>query len=169
MKKLQLIACIAVLSLCLSSCEEDNLNFTDSNRYVTNFDNNMTGAQQIPANTSTATGKIEGTYDRKTKLFSYTITWANLSSNIVSNGIHIHGIADRGYSAIPVAPLAAYPNGIVQVVPTSTTVKTGSFSSTLYVDGVAVKEADLLSSKFYVDIHTVNFPNGEIRGQIMFP
>ena len=171
MNKLKLIAFASVLCF-LTSCDPDNELewFPGTSRYVSNVDFNMTSSQQIPANSSTATGSIYGTYDRKTKTFSYTIEWQNLSSNIATNGIHIHGIADRGANAIPAGPIASYPGGVVQTVQgVVTSQRTGKISTSLYVDGVAVREQDLLGGKFYIDIHTVNFPGGEIRGQILFP
>lgn len=169
MNKLKLIAFASIL-IFLSSCKPDNELewFPGSGRYVSNTDFNLTGAKVAPASSSTATGTIQGTYDRKTKTFSYTIAWQNLSSNIAS--IHIHGIADPGANAIPAGPIASYPNGIVQTVQgVVASQRTGSITASLFVDGVAVREQDLLNNKMYIDIHTVNFPNGEIRSQIIFP
>lgn len=165
MNKLKLIALAFVLCV-FTSCEKDD-NLQGQKRFSTNVDFNMTAAQQIPSNTSTATGTIQGTYDRQTKRYDYTVAWADLSSNISS--IHIHGIADRGSNAIPAGPIASYPGGIVQTLQGFVAAnRTGSISGSLFVDGVAVREQDLLNNKFYVDIHTVNFPGGEIRGQIIF-
>jgi len=171
MNKLRLIAFASVLFF-LSSCEPDNELewFPGTSRYSSNIDFNLTGGKVVPASSSTATGTIQGTYDRKTKTFTYTIAWQNLSSNIASNGIHIHGIADPGANAIPAGPIASYPGGIVQTVQgVVTTQRTGSITSSLFFDGVAVREQDLMNNKMYIDIHTVNFPNGEIRAQIIFP
>jgi hypothetical protein len=36
------------------------------------------------------------------------------------------------------------------------------------VDGVAVREEDLLNGMYYINIHTATYPGGEIRGQIVF-
>jgi hypothetical protein len=169
MNTLKLIASASLFSVLLfSSCKkDDDTHLTpDRSRYISNYDFFLTSAQQIPANTSTASGWIEGTYDKRTKTYTYKITWSGLSSNVAA--IHIHGIADRGYIALP-SPLGPYTNGIVQTIGGNSTAKAGSYSGSLFVDGVAIRESDLLAGKFYVDIHTVNFPGGEIRGQILFP
>ena len=173
MNKLKLIAMAALFSMALTSCEKDkNTGIRpDPSQFISNYDFFLTNLQVVPATNSTGSGRIEGTYDRKAKLYSYKITWDNLSSN--ASVIHIHGNADRGFVALP-APLGAYTNSIVQSQTLSGTLaaKSGSLTGSLYVDGVVVKEHDLLNGKYYVDIHTVNFPattQGEIRGQILFP
>lgn len=163
MNKLKLTALSCLLSFALISCEEEETLPNSLN----NTDFALTGDQVVPASNSTAGGSIKGTYDRKEKLFTYTLTWTGLSGNITA--AHIHGVADRGFVAIPVAPLAAYPNGIVQTITGFTNGTAGSFTGNLYVDGTVVKEHDLLAGKFYVDLHTAANPGGEIRGQILFP
>jgi hypothetical protein len=169
MNKLKLIALCSLLSaFFLTACESDDDTRLDPDysRYISNYDFFLTGAQQIPANTSTASGRIEGTYDRRTKTYTYKLTWAGLSSAVTS--IHIHGIADKGYIALP-TPLGLYANGIVQTAFGNATATSGTYSGSLYVDGSVIREADLLANKFYVDIHTTNFPGGEIRAQLNFP
>ncbi len=169
MNRLKLTVLITVLSVCcFSACQKDDATnlVPDRSRYTSNYDFFLSGTQQIPSNTSTASGRIEGTYDRKAKLYTYKLTWSGLSSAVTS--IHIHGLADRGFVALP-PPLGTFTNGIIQTASGYSTATSGAFSSTLFVDGIVVKEADLLSSKYYIDIHTVNFPGGEVRGQILFP
>lgn len=162
MNKLKLIALAFLFSFTLLSCEKEE----DSNNELVNYDFALTANQVVPVpSNSTAGGTIKGTYNRKTKIYSYTLEWNGLSSNIAA--IHIHGVADRGFMAIPIAPLAAYPNSIVQTVTGYPNQASGSVEVNLYVDGTVIKEHDLLAGKFYVDIHTVNFPAGEIRGQIL--
>ena len=169
---LKLVAMAALFSIALSSCEKDDNNPNpDRSRYVPNYDFFLTNLQVVPATNSTGSGRIEGTYDKKTKIYTYKITWDNLSSNVTA--IHIHGNADRGFVALP-APLGPYTNALVQSPTGFAAAKSGSLTTSLYVDGVVVREQDLLNGKYYVDIHTVNFPvsatgQGEIRGQIIFP
>ena len=165
MNKLKLIALAGIFSFALVSCEKE----VDlvSNNDLQNYDFALTGSQVVPASSSTAGGTIKGTYDRSEKTYTYTLQWNGLSGN--PTAIHFHGVADRGYAAIPIAPLAAYPNGIVQTFYGFKTSPSGTYNGTLYVDGSVIKEHDLLAGKFYVDIHTAAFPGGEIRGQIIFP
>jgi CHRD domain len=167
--KLKLIAALFISCFFLASCdkEDDTHQNPDRTYFISNYDFFLTAAQVVPATTSTANGRIEGTYDRKSKFYNYKITWSGLSSAVTA--IHIHGVADRGFVALPLAPVAAYPNGIVSNITGFSTATSGTYSGSLFIDKTVIKEADLLNGKFYVDIHTTNFPNGEIRGQILFP
>src|SRR5881398_851231 len=101
------------LGLLFTGCtKEDNTHQTpDTSRYVNNYNFIMTGAQNVPASSSAASGAIQGTYDKKTKTYTYVLSWTGLSGNPLA--IHIHGIADAGYIALPI-PLGPYTNGIAQ-------------------------------------------------------
>jgi hypothetical protein len=120
----------------------------------------MTGAQEIPANPSAALGSLDVYYAKNSKILSYKVTWQGLADTIV--GMHIHGVAPAGYST-----------GIIQNI---LTVKNeagfpfrgGTYSGTFNVDGVVVKEENLLNGYYYLNIHTKLYPGGEIRGQIKF-
>ena len=53
--------------------------------------------------------------------------------------------------------------------------KNGTISGTLFIDGVALKEADLLNGLYYMNLHTNGanpnggtYGGGEIRAQIEF-
>lgn len=165
MNKLKLIVLAGLFSFTLVSCEQEE--DTVSNNDLINYDFALTGSQVVPASNSTAGGAIKGTYNRRTKVYTYTLEWNGLSGN--PTAMHIHGVADRGFAAIPIAPLAAYPNGIVQNILGYKASPSGTYNGTLFVDGTVIKEHDLLAGKFYVDIHTAAKPGGEIRGQIIFP
>jgi hypothetical protein len=149
MNKLKLTAFVFFTAVILSSCAKDR-DTTISNNNI-----NLTSSQVVPAATSSATGRAEISLNFKTNLFNYKITWNGLSSAVTS--IHIHGIADVGQ-----------PAAIVQNITGFSTATSGSYSGSLPVDNVVVKEDVLISGRYYVDIHTVNNPQGEIRGQLTF-
>ncbi len=123
----------------------------------------LSGAQETPAVPSTALGTMNVFYSRETRTLSYTLNWSGLTGNVAA--MHIHGLSPTGFIA-----------GIVQTFSTSSIVRCptinnttcGSFSGTLFVDGVVVKENDLLNGFYYLNIHTAAYPGGEIRGQITF-
>lgn len=168
MIKLKLTGLLGALLFvsCFTSCERKQ----DVNNKVSNNNIVMTRSNNVPA-TSTASGTITATLDRNTKTMSYTVTWTGLSSNPVA--MHIHGLAGDGMIALP-SPLGPWTNGIAQTISGFKVATAGSYSGTLYVDGVAVKEADLIAGQYYFDIHTVNYssaslyPAGELRGQFIF-
>jgi hypothetical protein len=187
MNKLKLTAFFAsvlfILSLVTTSCEKPLK--IDENVF-TNKGIPMNGSQVVPPNASTATGTLDVKYVRADHLLTYTVTWTGLSgppaagagsgafASITFPAIGVYGIADFGYMAFPYPPqqptgLSNYPNGAAQTVSSGfTAAVSGSYTGTLFIDNTAIKESDLLNGKFYLQIRTAAFPNGQIRGQIYF-
>jgi hypothetical protein len=111
---------------------------------------NIDGAQaNAGAGTGSAgTGLAAMVFDDVSKVFSWDISWAGLSSPV--SAAHFHG---------PALPNA---NAGVQV-PIDFSVNPTSGNAILSI----IQETDLLNGLWYVNIHTVNFGGGEIRGQVI--
>ena len=120
----------------------------------------MSGAQEVPATTSGALGYIDATYRKDTRVLTYRVTWTGLTGNPTSLGIY--GLAPIGYINTP------QTNTVVQAFTTTGLTATSSYSGTVVADGFAIKEQDLLNGLYYINIKTAAWPNGEIRGQILF-
>ena len=149
MKLIKLTVLLSLFTVAMSSCEK--MEWRD---YVVEINNvAMSGAQESPANTSTATGSINATYNKDTKILSYEVTWSGLSGNVT--GMHIHGATDPGFNAPVLQGFSGYKN-----------TPSGSHSGSVIVDGLVIKEEDVLAGKLYVNIHTATYPGGEIRGQL---
>jgi len=143
MKILIRLLAVSTLLFGISSCDKDEDAPPDPN--VT-FQATLTGAQEAPANASTATGNATLTFNTTTKVFTLTVTHTIASP---TNG-HIHkGVV--GVSGGVVFPFASFTSPI-------------SYTSPV-LD--ATQEADLNANLYYVNIHTAAFPNGEIRGQLI--
>lgn len=112
------------------------------------------GSQEVPARQTAGNGSMDLVYNRDTRTLSYTVRWNSLTGPVAS--AHIHGTAVRGVNA-----------GILQDW-TSTISKAvaGTYTGTVLIDGVVFTEEDLLLGRYYVNLHTAQFPAGEIRGQI---
>ena len=110
------------------------------------------GTQEVPTNSSPATGSMTGTYDDVTNQLSYNITYTGLQGNI--NNAHFHGNAPAGVSTGVKAGIS---------FPANTT--SGSMSGTVTV--AEVDETPMLTGMWYINLHSVAFPGGEIRGQVM--
>jgi hypothetical protein len=147
-----LFASLLVISSCEKEAETKKVNIYSRTGIL------LTGAQNVPASASTASGSMDVTYDRGNKLLSYKITWSGLTG--APNGMSVYGLAPVGY-------LATSP-GIVQVISTTGLTASSTYSGTLFIDGVYIKEQDLLNALYYIGIRTAANPNGEIRGQIKF-
>jgi hypothetical protein len=70
--------------------------------------------------------------------------------------MHIHGSADPGFNAGIIQTFSGYPLKAK-----------GSYSGNALMDGVVLKEVELLANKYYINIHTKLYPGGEIRGQLL--
>jgi len=144
------ISSFVLLSACTKEdCEDDNKVYTKKGL-------DLSGAQEVPVRDTKAYGKADVSYDKKTKMLKYDISWFNLTG--VPTGSHIHGSAPRGVNA----PIKHDFFSLIPKTPS------GTFSNSVMVDGVAIKEDSLLLGFYYLNIHTPTFPGGEIRGQIEF-
>jgi hypothetical protein len=112
------------------------------------------GSNEVPPNTSTATGTITGTYNDSTNTISFTINFSGLGSN--STAAHFHGPAFPGTNANVTYAHTGFPTGVTS----------GTFTGTQVITDT--EEKDLLAGKWYSNIHTTNFPAGEIRALIFF-
>lgn len=139
-----------------SSCEKSEE--LKKNSQYEKTDIPMTGAQVVPVSASPAIGKLSVYYVKNTGIMSYKISWGGLTGN--PTGIGVYGLAPVGYAVSPTTP--------VQTISTTGLTANGSYSGNLTVDGVLVKEQDVLNGLYYVMIRTAANPAGEIRAQVKF-
>ena len=109
------------------------------------FTASLTGGQETPPNNSTATGRATLLLNPDEKTARVSLTFAGLSSG--QTDAHIHGPAAAGVSAPAIFPL---PLGQVSDFPITLT---------------SSQVQDLKNGLFYINVHSSNFPTGEIRGQ----
>ena len=119
----------------------------------------MTGAQETPANNTKGTGTATFTLDG-TKL-GYVVTIDGLSGPPTMAHIHIGAM---GVAGPPVYTFAIKPNA-----GTSGTISEGTIDLTKDAStGVSGDSLKMLlnTGKAYVNVHSKNFPGGELRGQV---
>jgi len=109
------------------------------------FKADLKAASEVPPTDSTATGTADVTLDTATKKLSWTVTSSGLTGD--ATAAHFHGPAAAGENADPVVDISA-------------SVASGS------ADLTDQHLADLQEGKWYLNIHTQKFPDGEIRGQV---
>ena len=136
----------------LISCSDDTEEVERENIYYGTI--TMTGAQETPPVTTTATGTIEVNYNRLTKTLSYSIAFSGLTDSATM--AHIHGLGETGVLAPFVQTFANFPRR-----------KAGSYSGSLLIDGTKITETDLLANRYYINIHSKTYSGGEIRGQLI--
>ncbi|MCE6991746.1 CHRD domain-containing protein [Dyadobacter sp. CY323] len=117
----------------------------------------LSGANEVPANPSTATGSVGGTLDQESRVLRINIMYSDSTSGdstaadsaFTPTAWHIHkGSADS--------------TGAVVIDFGTTFTSPFAFTDTL----TEAQVADLKSGSYYVDIHSKKYPNGEIRGQL---
>jgi hypothetical protein len=112
-----------------------------------NFCATLDGSQEVPPAATPATGTAALTFDTVTKMLSLTVTYAGLTAP--ETGAHIHGPANPGQNA-----------GVIFVL------TPGSPINAVVGPLSAAQEGYLTGGQMYFNVHTSNFPGGEIRGQI---
>ncbi|MEO6589916.1 MAG: CHRD domain-containing protein [Pyrinomonadaceae bacterium] len=110
----------------------------------------LNGAQEVPAASTNATGYARISLNETAGTISFTVVFRNLSS--AQQASHIHAPAAIGANTGVIITLGS-------VGGTSGTI-TGSAAIT------PTQIAQLRAHQGYVNVHSVNFPGGEIRGQI---
>lgn len=154
MRRLALVALSAVVS-----CET----FTEVLGPIP-YTATLTGAAVQPnAVTTDATGTLTAALDQETLQWTYTVAWQNLSS--APTTVHLHGPADaQGIAEV----LVELNTGDTQLTPTSSA--TGSLDLTAPITPTVSGDSLRLllnAQQVYVDVHTVNNADGELRGQLI--
>jgi hypothetical protein len=160
----------AVVGGTLTSCDDDDNNQvtgvggtggtsgggtsgggTGGSTNVTTFNMTLSASQEVPVNTSAATGNVQVMLNRTTGAVTVTGSFSGLTSN--ATAAHIHGPAAVGMTAPPLITLT---------VPSATSGPvTGNGTMT------DVQMTDMLGGMTYVNIHSSTYPDGEIRAQVV--
>jgi hypothetical protein len=115
------------------------------------FTVSLHGKQEVPANSSAGSGNCMVTLSTNETQITVECNYRNLSSNVV--GAHIHDNAPVGV------------NGPIRFNFNHTGGTTGTIGPLVFSTTPA-QIAELRTNRWYVNIHTANFPGGEIRGQV---
>jgi hypothetical protein len=116
---------------------------------VINFSVELTGTAEVPPNDSAGTGTLEATLDTDSKVLKYTITYEGLTGP--ATAAHFHGPAGPESNAPPVVP-----------IPDDKLASPIEGEATLTDDQIA----DVQNHMWYFNIHTAQYPDGELRGQL---
>ena len=145
MNRLHTAFCVALTSslLSLGACSEAPMRPTS-----TALSARLSGASEVPAVMTDATGIVEASLGSGTNVLTWKITYSGLSGP--ATGAHFHGPATAGQNAGVVVPISA---------PLASPI---SGSATL----TTAQAADLNAGRWYVNLHTAANPNGEVRGQM---
>jgi len=146
MKNLIRFFAFSIFVLTFTSCDDDDYKDSNTGPSITTFTATINGANEVPANNSTATGTATLSFDNTTKIFSITVTHSLAIA--VAGHIHLGALGTNGAVVFPFT----------------------SFASPIAFTSVALtpaQEADLKANLYYVNLHSAAFPGGEIRGQLI--
>ncbi|HWR16712.1 MAG TPA: CHRD domain-containing protein [Terriglobales bacterium] len=138
----------------------------------------LTGAAESPSNASAGTGSTLVTYDSVAHTLRVEIQWSGLSSGTTAS--HIHCCVANPFDTTLNAPVATQ---VPRFVGFPTGVTSGSYdhlfdltdaaswnATFITANGGSVSGAEsalaagMAAGKAYLNIHTTNYPGGEIRG-----
>jgi hypothetical protein len=156
------ILALAVLSVAIAGIVAAN----DKSRFKTA----LTGYEETPSVSSAGSGEFTATVDDANQTIHYTLTFANLNSNVLFAHVHFgqRGVAGGvaaflcGGGSKPAPCLAGMPNSGT-ITPADVIGPAGQ--------GIAPGEwnelvAAIRSGVAYANVHSTTQPGGEIRGQI---
>jgi hypothetical protein len=132
------VIAVAVLTAAAGAAQAETLSFHAT----------LNGASEVPPNTTTGTGMAMATLDTNTKVLKYTVTYQGLTGP--ATAAHFHGPAGPGANAPPSVMLM--------------NVQTSPITAQATLTDAQI--ADLRAGKWYVNVHTMAHPGGEIRGQV---
>jgi hypothetical protein len=109
---------------------------------------NLSAAKEVPPNASPGTGVLQGSFDKSTSMFTWTVTYSGLTGPV--RAAHFHGPSTAGINT-----------GVALGI-------TGALDSPIKGSAALTpaQAADLLAGKWYVNLHTAINLGGEIRGQV---
>ena len=108
----------------------------------------LSGGQEVPGSTSSATGVATVKIDTSEDTLTFALSYQNLMGAEIMAGVY--GPAAVGNNASLMWPMPA-----------------GSPKDGIY-KYAAASESDILNNLYYLNIATYPFPDGEIRGQMIF-
>lgn len=141
------------------------------------FNGNLTGGQEVPPVSTPGSGNALVSFDDMTNLLSVQVSFANLLGN--TTAAHIHCCAPIGANAGVVTPVPSFPGFPLGVTAGSYSqvfnlTQASSFNAAfINSNGGSVTTArqafitGLQSNQAYFNLHSSQFPGGEIRGQLI--
>jgi hypothetical protein len=171
----------AVLAAAVATISATNANAQELGAILSGFEelgalNNQTGA--IFTN---GQGTLRLKLDQKAQSLTYTLTYSDLTSNVTQSHIHFGKARDSGGIFLFLCTNLTPPAGVPTPPPCPNPSATGGNAVTgmltpasvvavpsqhITPGDFSIVPAALLSDTAYVNVHTVNFPAGEIRGQV---
>lgn len=115
------------------------------------FTATLLGTGETPSNASTANGLASFTYNSTTYILTGIIEFEGFATATTAAHIHKGAVGVNGSPVFTIEDTGPFTSPISFTSPALTTSQI----------------ADLMAGNYYVNIHTVGYPDGEIRGQLI--
>lgn len=122
---------------------------------ATTFIVTLTGDQESTPSGSPGTGTLTLDLNEATNMIHVDLSWSGLLS--ATTAAHLHCCNGPGVNAPAVVPFAGFPTGVMS----------GTYAMDFAIDDAT--ETGILAGMSYVNIHTTQFPGGEIRADLLKP
>lgn len=153
-----LLTALVLTTTAVIYCNDDDDDPIDPNP-VRTAQIQLSGAAEAPPITTTGSGTGQVTFTPATKAITYNINWTLGDPAATTVNMHFHG-ADNGSPTVS-SPVTIGITGF-------TNASQGNVSGT--TRALTDAEVDqLLSGKWYFNVHSSTYPSGELRGNIIFP
>ena len=114
----------------------------------------LTGKEQVPPVNTAGSGTAALTYDPASRVLTWSVTFKGLSGPATM--AHFHGPAPAGKDAPPVIWIGEKGKPVPSPAKGQATL-------------TQAQARQFTAGEWYVNVHTRQYPNGEIRGQIVPP
>ncbi|MHA6248130.1 CHRD domain-containing protein [Pontibacter sp. CAU 1760] len=144
-QKLMASACLFGTLLATTSCDEKDSDMNMPMADMISMNNvQLSSQQEVPENTSNASGNYSIQYDKNSNQLAYTINYTGTTPT----AMHFHkgevGVAGGVEVEVP-GPYTSGMKGTLKLT--------------------EAQEAELLAGNIYLNLHSANFAAGELRGQ----
>ena len=180
-KTVKLVISALFFVFTFGSCDKNEIPFVSDNT-TTTFKAELKGLNEVPSNPSSAIGVTILTYNNMTKEFTETTTFSGLTP--ISGHIHMAANGANGYSVfpfsndfikLPILQREAYDDKHEEALlakkmhPKPYLVGYDLMSPNTFQSSVLTLEQieALFEGRMYVDLHSIKYPEGEIRGQLI--
>lgn len=166
-----MLACAVIFSSCDTANTDEVFQeetALKSAQQAKNFRAHLSGDQEVPANESIAQGQATFQLSKDGNELSYKLIVANLE-NMMASHIHIAPAGSNGGVVVwlyPSAPPAAMLPGTTNGILAEGVIKASDLRGSLAGQQLSALIDEMLAGNTYVNVHTMLFPGGEIRGQI---
>jgi hypothetical protein len=148
----------------------------DGAAHDSRFDTDLSGYEEVPTLSTTGTGKFRARLRSEGTAIGYSLSYAELESAVTQAHIHFGATALNGPIVVFLCSnLGNGPAGTQECPPAPATI-TGTFDAGDVLAGAAAQGleagnfaelvAAIRAGATYVNVHSVERPGGEIRGQL---